>query len=78
MTINDGNPNFKEVSNRQLNHLLFPISFFFGISLNVGINGMDGQENHLFLRQFSYNPSLMHSLEVQNPPPGTLFIKSMP
>ena len=78
MTINDTTriPNFKEVSNCQLNyHLHFP---FFGISLNVGINGMDDQETHQLIRQFRYNPPLMHSLEVQKPPPGVLVIEVMP
>ena len=66
-----------EVSNRQLNYLPSPISFF-GISLNVGINGMDNQESRQLIRQFRHNPPLMHSLEVQKPPPGALVIEDMP
>ena len=81
MAINDKilNSSFKEVSNCQLNHLQYPppIFIYFGNSLNIGINSMNGQETRHLGRQFRHNPHLMHSLEVEKPHPGTLYIKVM-
>ena len=39
---------------------------------------MDDQESRQLIHQFKHNLPLMHSLEVQKPPPGTFVIEVMP
>ena len=39
---------------------------------------MDDQESRQPILQFKHNPPLMHSLEMQKPPPGTMGIEVMP